>query len=292
MAAEPHSFKRVVLGLQPQTPDRMMRLAVELADLLELELLGLFLEETGLHDLANIPFAREFRPLGGGWHPIDIDDLLHDMEIAARIGERMFAEATKGLAARSRFAVVRGSTPETIASISQTTDIVMIVEPASPADRVTQQFSWLVDAAFRSAGAVMIVPSHIARASGPVAAIAAAPDDPCIGTAAAIAIAANEELVVVAPYESASDDLPIRKLAASAPLKIKHITAGNMPPSDPAAFSHELNELKERLMVMTRDIHRHGIALGLASARHVPILVIEPLELTHANAAPRQQKPS
>jgi hypothetical protein len=291
MAAGSHSFKRVVLGLQPQTPDRMMRLAVELADLLELELLGLFLEETGLRDLANIPFAREFRLLGGGWHPIDLDLLSHEMEIAARIKERMFVEAAKRLAARSRFAVVRGSTTEIIASISQTTDIVMIAEPVSPAERVTQQFSWLVDAAFRSAGAVMIVPSRIARTRGPVAAIAAAPDDPCIGTAAAIAMAANGELVVVAPYESASDDLPIRNLAAGARLTIKHVTAGNIPPSDAAAFSHELNELKERLVVMTRDIHKHGLALGIASARHVPILVIEPLEIVHVNAAPHQQKP-
>ena len=266
-----------------------MRLAVDLADLLELELLGLFLEETGLRDLASIPFAREFRPLGGGWHPIDLDRLSHDMEISARSRERMFAEAAKRLAARSRFAVVRGSTAETIASISQTTDIVMIAEPVSPAERVTQQFSWLIEAAFHSAGAVMIVPSRVARTRGPVAAIAAAPDDPCIATAAAIAMAANEELVVVAAYESTSDDLPICKLAAGAALTIKHIAVGKIQPSDPAAFSRALNELKERLVVMTRDVHKHDVALGMASARHVPILVIEPLQIADGSAATHQQ---
>ena len=289
MAAASHSFKRVVLGLQPQTPDRMMRLAVELAGLLELDLLGLFLEETGLRDLASLPFAREFRPLGGGWHPIDLDRLSHDMEVAARTTERMFAAAAKCLAARSHFAIVRGSTAETIASISQTGDIIMIVEPVTAAERATEQFSWLIEAAFRSAGAVMLVPSRVARTRGPVVAIASAPDDPCVATAAAIATAAGEELVVIAAYESSSDDLPIRKLAAGAALTIKHIAEAKIPPSDPSALSRALNELKERLVVMTRDVRKRDLALQMAAARHVPILVIEPLGREDGGAAPDRQ---
>ena len=66
MSTQPYSFKRIVLGLQPSAPDRAMQLAVELADLLHLDLLGLFLEDTSLRDLASMPFAREFRLLGGG----------------------------------------------------------------------------------------------------------------------------------------------------------------------------------------------------------------------------------
>jgi hypothetical protein len=75
-------FKRLVVGLEPSAPDRAMRLAVELAELLDLDLLGLFLEDPGLRDLAAIPFVREFRSLGGGWRPIEIDQLTHDLEVA------------------------------------------------------------------------------------------------------------------------------------------------------------------------------------------------------------------
>jgi hypothetical protein len=135
----------------------------------------------------------------------------------------------------------------------------------------------------------MLVPPRIARTRGPVAAIAAAPDDPCLAPAAAVAKAAGEELVVIAAYDSASDDLSIRKLAAGAALRIKHIAEPNIPPSDPAAFSRALNELKERLVVMTRDVHKHELALEMASARHVPILVVEPLEAEDREAAPDQQ---
>lgn len=289
MVEASHGFKRVVLGLQPHTPHGMMRLAVELAGLLELDLLGLFLEEVSLRDLASIPFAREFRPLGGGWRPFDLDHLSHDMEVAARSTERMFAEAAKRLAARSRFAVVRGSTAETIASISRAGDIIMVVEPVSPAERATQQFSWLIEAAFHSAGAVMIAPSRITRTRGPVVAIAAARNDPCIDSAAAIAIAAGEELVVVAAYDGATDNLPIRKLTAGSGLTIKHVAAGKITRSDPLHVFRALNQFNERLIVMTRDVLTNDMALRIASVRAVPLLVIEPIEVREGVAAPRHE---
>jgi hypothetical protein len=117
MAIKPHSFRRLVLGLQPSAPDRTMRLAVELADLLHLELLGVFLEDTSLRDLANMPFAREFRPLGGGWHTIELDRLSHDLELAAHSIERMFTRAAKHLATRYQFELARGPTAKIIATI-------------------------------------------------------------------------------------------------------------------------------------------------------------------------------
>ena len=109
MPKEPHSFKRLVLGLQPGAHDRTMQLAVELADLLHLDLLGLFLEDSGLRDLASIPFSREFRPLGGGWHAIDPERLSRDFELAARSIERKFMDAAKRLPTGCQFEVARGS---------------------------------------------------------------------------------------------------------------------------------------------------------------------------------------
>lgn len=197
-----------------------MRLAVDLADLLQLDLLGLFLEDTSLHDLAGMPFAREIRPLGGGWHPIDLDRLSRDVELSARSIERMFTDAAKRLATRHQFEVTRGPMTETIASISRTDDIVMIVEPLSAAERVAQQFTWLLQGAFRSAAAVMLVPPRIARTKGPVAAIAATTDDPGFRAAAAIAIAAKEDLIIVDICEVPIDEARIRALAAELGLAI------------------------------------------------------------------------
>jgi hypothetical protein len=285
MPTAPHSFKRLVLGLQPSAPDRSVRLAVEFAELLDLELLGLFLEDASLRDFAGMPFARELRLLGGGWHPIDLERLSHDLELAARSAERMFTAAAKHLSTHWQFEVMRGTMATTIAAVSQTSDIVMIIEPANAAERATQPFSGLLQAAFRSAAAVMIVPTHIARMRGPIVAIAAALDDPSVDVAATMAHAANEELIVIDISENTIDDERVRTLAATRGLPIKHVVADKTMRSDPAALVQALGSLQERLVVMTRGATDDRAAALLASERYVPVLVVEPSVLVEAPAA-------
>jgi hypothetical protein len=244
--------------------------------LLHLDLLGLFLEDPSLRDLASIPFAREFRPLGGGWQMIELDRLSHDLELAARSIERMFTRAAKHLATRYQFEVARGPTAKTIATISRTDDIIMIVEPISPAERATQQFSWLMEAAFRSAAAVMLVPPNIIRAKGPVVAIATSPDDSSIHIAAAIAIVAQEELVIIEADGHDAEDARIRTLAADAGLTIKRITNAKIRLPDPATCAQAFRQVQERLIVMTRGAFQDAVASTIAAARRVPVLVVEP----------------
>lgn len=265
-----------MLGLQPGAHDRTMQLAVELADLLHLELLGLFLEDSSLRDLASIPFSREFRPLGGGWHALDLDRLSHDLELAARSIERKFMDAAKRLPAGCQFEVARGPMAKTFASVSRSDDIVMIVEPQSPADRVTRQFSWLQEAALQSAAAVMLVPSRIARTKGAVVAIATSPDDPSIHAAAAIALAAKEELVVIEADGHDTDDARVRKLAADTGLAVKHVAVPSLGLADPAASALAFRQIEARLIVMTRGAFADGTASAIAAARRIPVLVVEP----------------
>ena len=276
-----------MLGLQLGAPDRAMRLAIELADLLHLDLLGLFLEDTGLRDLASIPFSREFTPLGGGWRTIDLDRLSRDFELAARSIERKFMGAAKRLPTGCQFAVARGSVAKTFASVSRRDDIVMIVEPQSPAERATLQFSWLLEAAFRSAAAVMLVPPQIVRTKGPVVAIATSPDDPSVQAAAAIALAAKEELVIVETDGRDAGDPDIAKLAADTGLTIKPIAAANIGLTDPAACAHAFRQIQERLIVMTRGTFAGGAASAIAAARRVPVLVVEPEGMAIGETIPR-----
>jgi hypothetical protein len=255
-----------------------MRLAVELAELLDLDLLGLFLEDASLRDLAGIPFAREFRLLGGGWHSLDLDRLVHDMEVAAHGMERTFTQAAGSLSKRSQFEVIRGPVAEAITSISNTGDIVMIVEPTSAAERVSGQFSWLVKAAFRSAAAVMLVPSRIIRFKGPIVAVAMAGDDPAIAAAAAIAVAAKEKLIVIGPGGRDRENPRIAQLAAKTGLAIQYVTAGDLS-ADSAACLKAMRLLQERLVVMARLPFDGATAYAIVTARQVPVLVIEPERL-------------
>ena len=176
---------------------------------------------------------------------------------------------------------------ETIASISRTDDIVMIVEPLSPAERATQQFTWLMQAAFRSAGAVMLVPPHIVRTKGPVVAIAASPNDPSISAAAAIAVAAKEELVIIEADGHDADDPRIRTLAADTGLTIKRVAATKLALPDPATCAQAFRQMQERLVVMTRGAFADGVASTIAAARRVPVLVVEPPGMAAGEAIPR-----
>lgn len=278
-----------MLGLQPGAHDRTMQLAVELANLLHLDLLGLFLEDTSLRDLGSMPFSRELRSLGGGWHAIDLDRLSHDVELAARSIERKFADAAKRLATAYayQFEVARGPMAETFASVSRSDDIVMIVEPRSPAERASQQFSWLLEGAFQSAAAVLLVPRNVARTRGSVVAIAKSFDDPSIQAAAAIALAAKEGLVVINVDGHEVEDPRIRELAADTGLVIECIAAAGTGLADPASCALAFRQSQERLVVMTRGALAEEAASTILAARRVPVLVIEPLGTAAAEVIAR-----
>jgi len=273
MPTQSHSFKRLVLGLQPSVPGGAFQFAAQLAEMLDVELLGLFLEDTSLRDLAAIPFARELRPMNGGWHAIDIERLSRDIGYAARTVEQMFDEAMKNLATPSRFEVVRGPVGSLLPALSRSSDIVMILEPANPAERASQQFAWLLEAAFRSAGAVMIVPPRIQRESGPVVAIAVGLDDPSLASATAIARAIAEELVIVDIGRTKINDADIRRLGATTGCQISYIFVG---PKEADALDHVAPHIQARLMVLRRGIFRDRDVAALASKRNVAVLVVEP----------------
>lgn len=280
MTMESHGFKRLVIGLQRSPSGRMLRFAVEFAELLQVELLGLFLADTSLRDLARMPFARELRPLNGGWHALDFQGLSRDIERNVRDAEHTLAEAARSLADRYRFEVIRGPLATALGSVSRRSDIVIVAEPLTTAERMSQQFTWLIEAAFRSAAAVMIVPSRIARATGPIAAIVAGRDDPSLDAAAALARAAKEDLVFVDIGNVPIEDAEIRARSAAVGRPARHVVLDRGALSDPGALDRRIPQLEERLLVLTRGVVDDQEASAIASVRGVPLLVVEPAATT------------
>lgn len=221
MPGQTPAFKRLVLGLQAGPSARAIKAAAEFASLLNLELVGLFFEDTRLEKLSGIPFVREFRLLGGGWHPIDIDRLSRDFELAARNAERLLANEAMQFSTRWQFEVTRELFSEAFGALSRASDIVMIVQPERPAEYATPQFALLMEAALQSAPAVMLAPARPSLRKGPVIAIAAIPNDTCFYTAAEIAIAAKEELVIL--YTDSDDEsaAAVHQLEGGPPLQIR-----------------------------------------------------------------------
>jgi hypothetical protein len=255
-----HQFKRLVLGLLPGLEGHVTQAAAELATMLQVELLGLFLDDPNLQNLAALPFAREFRPLGAGWHAIQPDQLSRDLDIAVRKAEHALTSAARGVLKGFRFEVLRGPIPETIPAISLATDIVMVVEPLSAAARATAQFASLTEAAFRSPAAVIVSPPRVARLSGPVVAIALTPEDASIRAAATIAKAVGEELIILQALENDQQ---------------KPSSAGSAFARSPN-YARALEPVAERLIVMSRSGTARRLAPSTAALRGIPVLVLEP----------------
>ncbi len=266
MTRAPLGFKRMVLGLHPGAPRRATALAVEFAELFDIELLGLFIEGAGLRHLSGLPFAREISSLGGGWRQIEPARATRELDLAAGSAERRFVEAARGLG-RRQFEIVRGGAVEALAAILRSGDIVTIGAPVAAAERAAEPFASLLEAALGSAAAVMLAPARLARSAGPIVAIASGPDDPSLAAAAAIAAAAGEELVVVDVRAGAAEDW----------LAARRDAAPRLAFADDA-LPQALQRLKERLAVVSRGAVGNRIALAIAATRGVPALSVEARE--------------
>jgi hypothetical protein len=197
MATPSHGFKRLVLALQPGAASVDLRFAAEMARLLDLDLIAVMLDDLGLAEAARLPFTREFRGPAFGWQRINPDQLAYDVQAATGNLRRSFESAARELEANAQFEVMKGPLAETIRAVSRAGDILLLAEPASPAERSSVQFNWLTEAVLGSPAAVLLVPARLARRRGPVVVIEATRDDRSIQVAAEIAASCGEELVII-----------------------------------------------------------------------------------------------
>jgi hypothetical protein len=233
-------FRRLILGFHHHSSDPAMRKAAELAGRLNLDLLGVFIEDRNLLGLAALPFAREIRSSGGTWHAMAVDELAQEMALASRRAERRFNALARRSGRTAQFEVVQGSLADAVQALSHHDDVIVIIEPSSPADRYAHPFAPLLEAAFRSAAAVLIMPARIARDSGPLVALISRPDDPAAAAAANLAAALGTEAIA---------------------LNVQAI---------------DWRHLDERMLIIERGTLRDEELSRLAAARRVPVLVIEP----------------
>jgi len=267
------AFKRMVLGLPQGMPNQAaIDAAVDLAEFLEIELLATFVADTTLRALAGLPVARELRTLDQGWQQIDLARLTLDIDRAAIAARQRFAESVRSRTVTTNFHVVAGA--EAIASLIRADDLVAIIEPTHPGERITRQFTGLVDAAFDLAAAILVVPRRIVRTSGPVMAMAADPEDASIGVALEIAAALKERLIVAtSPGALLSSDIFAE--AERLGVAIDQIAVGK-PTTSASALAAPSAPVRERLRVVSRSQLSADTPRLFAHLHEVPLLVIEP----------------
>lgn len=271
MNGERTRWKRMVVGL-PQSPAEQaaVDVAAHLAEFLQIELLATFIADATLHTLAELSGARELRTLGQGWHAIDTAQIERDIARAVNLARERFAETVGARAVKASFDVIAGA--ELIASRIRADDIVAVIEPAHPGERITQQFTELLEAAFAMAGAVLVVPRRIARTAGLIVAVASGAEDPSIGAALQIAAALKERLIVLT---AADIRLPIEVAADAERLgvTVEQIAGGGVAAD---AWSQLPGlRLQERLRVVSRDALTDDVGALFSSLQGIPLLVVD-----------------
>jgi hypothetical protein len=266
-------FKRMVVGLPQSLPNYgACNVAADLAERLNIQFLAAFIADASVRALVDSPAARELRLPERNWQTIDRSRMLEDLESAATIARRRVAESTQGRSLDARFDIIEDV--DAIGPFIQADDLVVVIDPAHPGERITRQFTCLLDAAVRTAAAVLVLPAHVGRTAGPVVAFATGSQDPSLRIGLQVASALQERLIVeVAEGLPLSSDMLLD--AQRLGVRVEQVPA--MPPTPHAsAMAVSFDRLNERMRVVTHSRTPDEIARLLWMARGIPLMIIHP----------------
>lgn len=272
------AYRRIILDLyQSFANRRAMAQAAELARLLRLDLLGVYIEDEAVHELAGLPFARELRLPSHEWVLVDADQVAADFRHAATTAERMLAETAATLGVASVFQTMRGDPAEAIAGLLRASDIIVLTEPRTHGELLTGAPAQSWRAALGAGASVLLLPPKVTRRRGPVAVLVADPEDRGLITAARIALAADETLLILLTGSDATLCEAAVRTARAIGLpqgRVRtHIVAGTSAQS----IVQGLAQANERLFVLSCDMlsQEHAeIVTRIAAARGVPVLLV------------------
>lgn len=278
----PIVFKRALFSFDVASSSALaLDVAARFAELLRLDLMGLFIVDETLQAAAAYPGAREFLAGQGSWRAIDPTQLQHELESAVKGAERLFTSKATARQVVSSFRVLRGKTDDTLRTLAMTNDILIVTEPNRATAFLTQTASLVMDAAIQSSASVLLIPATARVQGGPVMAIAASNDDPSVDVAALIAAAAGERLIITEMFDRGVEDgVPRSDPHVSS---VSRVRAGEALEKDPGLLFGLIGRPTESLIVYTRRLNDFGMdfPLLLAKQRNVPLLILEPPPQSH-----------
>lgn len=266
-------FKRMVVGLPQSLPNfGSCSVAADLAERLNIQFLAALIADASVRALVDSPAARELRLLERNWQTIDRSRMLEDLESAAAIARRLVAESTKGRSLDARFDIIQDV--DAIGSLIQADDLVVVIDPAHPGERITRQFTCFLGAAVRTAAAVLVLPTQAVRTAGPVVAFATGSQDPSLRIGLQVASALRERLIVeVAGGLPLSSDILLE--AHRLGVAVEQLPAMPLTPHA-SAMALSSDRLNERLRVVTHSRTLDEIARLFWTARGIPLMIIHP----------------
>lgn len=120
-------MRRILVALDASTHSRAaLDNAVDLAARVEAELLGLFVEDANLLQLAALPFAREVGSAAGAARPLNAAAMERSLKAQAERARLALAAAASAARLRWSFRVVRGEVAAELVAASFDADLVSI----------------------------------------------------------------------------------------------------------------------------------------------------------------------
>ncbi len=176
-------FRRIVLELGHGDADpEIIRQAAILAGWLNAELHALYIEDTTLRDVSQIPFAREINAISLQWRRLEASRLDTDLRAAVDRARRHLTEAARLSGVRPHFETHSGDV------VCLESDIVVV------AQRAERHYP---DALDRSDASVLFLPRGRLPRHGSIVALTSEPGGPEVAIARAIAERAREHLMVL-----------------------------------------------------------------------------------------------
>jgi hypothetical protein len=183
----------------------------------------------------------------------------------------------EALGVGSAFEMLRGDPTASLTARSRPGDIVLFTEPRGAGDRSSRAFIRLWQAALSSPASVLLVPLRLSRRRGPVAAAVTRAGDPALATAARIARAAGEDLLLLLPARGHPTREEAVAAARAAGVAERNIQTRLLPARSTEGIVHALADCPERMLVLEREaLDRPDEALFAIAARcGVPVLLLD-----------------
>jgi K+-sensing histidine kinase KdpD len=129
-------IRRVIVGLDPVRQSRaLLEAAAELADHMQAELLGLFVENQDLLHFAGMPFAREVGFESATRRMLDVESMERTFRALAREARQTLELIAGGTKLQWSFRVVRGAPAAELLAAAEESDLVIANLETPPPSR-------------------------------------------------------------------------------------------------------------------------------------------------------------
>jgi nucleotide-binding universal stress UspA family protein len=151
----------VVLDASPENP-AVLETAVGLAAGLRTELQALFVEDTNLLRLTELPFLRAVDPFSGATRELSSQSMEQGIRAYASLAREALARTASRSRVRWSFRTVRGTGASGALTVASDADLVILGSPSRPTDPATRE------AVSKATGSVLVLRERVRPGGGPV----------------------------------------------------------------------------------------------------------------------------